>query len=1163
MQQTKFDQCWLVLPSPPSAPWLVDQFETLAAKLKSHGTARPTVTSHYIVYGVLWNCRLVTRSVEVMKRGKEPPKGQRSIASFVFKKAISSAGHGEPHSSKDAKDLESTLPKTAQSDHFDPDAENERSSKRARPTRNVQPPRSKSSLVNAHDRHVKWQNKLLGDETAGFSRIRTQDALKQAVNGQVQKMTPLELQVSTLQAQHPDCILAIECGYKYRFFGRDAEVASEVLGIFSYPDRNFLTAGIPTATIDRHVRRLAMAGYKVGVVQQTESAAIKAASDNRYKPFERKLSAIYTRSTLEAGPLAAARPKKCATENHNDDDQAGFEIDDQGHGEMPNTMAVPTVTGKMNVALETNEQQSSHLVCIMEAEPEKSKCEQSKGRNSGGVEIAVIAIEPSTGKVLHALLTDSPMRAELQSCLMFVAPAELLLVLPLSTETRRLAESFATTSSGGRSVRMEMVTATNNFIDDAQAIRIIDQYSCLGVNPQETLHPLVSRCLAYSLEHLKPFGLNGVLRDRPHLSLALTNFAEVQELSLSPNALSQLEVLRNADDGREKGSLLWLMDRTVTPAGARLVRRWVSRPLRSVALIRQRLQAVQEIVQRGIHHPIISALPVTLRSLPDFERILGRVLHGTSSPPEFVSLLKSFSDLYKKLGLEANIDGNNGVQHLSGTIDEEALDIKSPLLKTLFMAAGNLQCVAASKETLAAIDPVAAASGDMERLFVDETRFADVMERRHKLESARHMLDDLLPDLARALNVRSVSYVNVTNQGNYLVEVPVELEKRVPKQWQRVSSTKKVLRYRPPEVKSALAELELAEEYVAVTARGAWKRLQAEFSKEYSNLFRSAVDALAALDCLNGFASLAATGNYVCPEFITDDEEPQLHVVGGRHPILDVLLEGRFVPNDIMLGGIDGHHRCAVITGPNMGGKSCYIRQAALIACMAQAGSFVPAVSCKLHAFDAIYTRMGAADNIALGRSTFLEELGEASAILNKATRRSLVIMDELGRGTSTQDGKAIAAATLEYFVHRIGCLLLFVTHYPEVARLGLISGGGGAACFHMAHVVEAGSEQAERGDNAADALPPRVTFLYKLTSGVAEASYGLNVARMAGLPKSVVRRAYEKAQEVEGAAQAEHFHDVGRTLSALGDSEREEDALKAQLMALRRQIHSRMGVER
>jgi DNA mismatch repair protein MSH3 len=478
------------------------------------------------------------------------------------------------------------------------------------------------------------------------------------------------------------------------------------------------------------------------------------------------------------------------------------------------------------------------------------------------------------------------------------------------------------------------------------------------------------------------------------------------------------------------------------------------------------------------------------------------------------------------------------------------------------MAAGDLRCASASKETLAVIDPVAAASGDMEHLFVDEGRFSDVLEKRNELDMARNHLDSLLPNLARALNVRSVSYVNVTNQGNYLVEVPVELEKRAPKQWQRVSSTKKVLRYRPPEVKAALADLELAEEYVAVTAAAAWRRLQSEFSKTYSNLFRTAVDALAALDCLNGFASLAATGNYVCPEFVTDDEEPRLHVVGGRHPILDVLLEGSFVPNDIMLGGPKGH-RCAVITGPNMGGKSCYIRQAALIACMAQAGSFVPAVSCTLHAFDAIYTRMGAADNIALGRSTFLEELGEASAILRKATRRSLVIMDELGRGTSTQDGKAIAASTLEYLLQKIGCLLLFVTHYPEIARLGLISGGG-AACFHMAHVVE------DRPHIAGSAVPPRVTFLYKLISGVAESSYGLNVARMAGLPEAVVQRAYEKAREVEGAGHEElACHSVARSLFALADNERSQknvsnaQSLKDNLMALQKQIDLRMIIKK
>jgi DNA mismatch repair protein MSH3 len=216
-----------------------------------------------------------------------------------------------------------------------------------------------------------------------------------------------------------------------------------------------------------------------------------------------------------------------------------------------------------------------------------------------------------------------------------------------------------------------------------------------------------------------------------------------------------------------------------------------------------------------------------------------------------------------------------------------------------------------------------------------------------------------------------------------------------------------------------------------------------------------------------------------------------------------------------------------------MGGKSCLIRQTALIVIMAQAGSFVPAASARLHAFDAVLTRMGAADNIALGRSTFLEELSETSAILAAATPRSLVIIDELGRGTSTRDGVAIAHATLAHIVDAVRCLTLFVTHYPEVATLKARVGSA-LGCYHMACVAEAPSSSVAPGPGADDAQEcgdaaaaaaaaavPKVTFLYRATRGVAQASFGLSVARMAGLPEAAVGRAAEKARGMEAAAAA------------------------------------------
>jgi DNA mismatch repair protein MSH3 len=1144
------------------------------------------------------------------KKSKAPlPKGQRSIASFVFKKddnddLIASSG-GAP-ATNSAEDIINLVDEDEPHPTKRPRQEKNNTSNdnnAISTAGNAAPPKSKTSSITPHveaeARHQRWQSKLVGDESAGMQRVRTQEALEQrkdtsaAAGPSTVKMTPLELQVAALQRQHPECVLAIECGYKYRFFGKDAEIASAVLGIFSYPDRNYLTAAVPTFTVDKHVRRLVLAGHKVGIVRQTESAAIKAAGDNKNKPFERKLATIMTKATIEAGALAAGRPLTAAAAAAAAKSAAtsgGWNNEDEDEEEGAATAAA---VGRVEDAAYGNENNSAFLVCIVEGRGGGSTSPHTNTNTitntTNTTNIGLVALEMSTGEVYYSQFSDSPMRAELESRLMFTNPSEILLITPLSSPTRRLLEAYgsttstttSTTGSGGFNgsnnngpVRTETVSG-DKMSSAADALStVVDFYKSNETSPSSSgldavmkLPPLVVRALAHALEYLRPYKLESILR----LGATFQEFSEIQELSLSPNALTQLEILRNSDDGKEKGSLLWLMDRTLTKAGSRLVRRWVSRPLRDVGAIKERLDAVEELVNNSNNESkVLDALPGVLKELPDLERILGRVFYQTSSPTEFLLLLEVFRNLYLKLGLQADLDAVAVALYGSGEADGKDQPVESngdmqaaipfvsvppseassTLLRRELAAAADLRCAAVAQSIIASLNVDAAASGDKLNMFSDAVRFADVEEKKAAVVAVETELDNLRPQLAQILNLKAVNYVSIANQGDYLVEIPVDLEKRAPKTWEKVSSTKKFIRFRPPEVKRCLAELVLAKEYLAITANKAWIRLQTEFAQQHFAVFKRATRALATLDCLHSFAALAvgSAGSYVRPEFV-DDETAQLHITEGRHPVLDILLEGSFVPNDIHLQGssrdgdggrggrADGDdfsnmiveegnegnqqqlnpvkERCAVITGPNMGGKSCYIRQAALIAIMAQCGSFVPATTCRLHAFDAIYTRMGAADNLALGRSTFLEELGEASTILANATPYSLVIFDELGRGTSTQDGKAIAGATLEYVCSKIQCLTLFVTHYPEVALQSKDTEGMGS--YYMAHIVDEENGDDEELDGKEKV--PKVTFLYKAVKGVAEASYGLNVARMAGLPESVVVEAAQKAREMAAAA--------------------------------------------
>ncbi|KAK9810008.1 hypothetical protein WJX72_003290 [[Myrmecia] bisecta] len=805
-----------------------------------------------------------------------------------------------------------------------------------------------------------------------------------------QKHTPLELQVVELKRAYPGVLLIIEVGYKMRFFGEDAETAARECNIFCYPDRNFMTASIPVPRLHVYVRRLVEAGYKVGVVRQTETAALKAAGSNRYTPFTRKLTALYTRSTLEAGLL-----------------------DDVGETELAQRSG-PGADAWSNAQL------SNYLVCIVE--------QPAAGHGGdGSVEIGLAAVETSTGDVLYAEFRDSMMRSELEARLMYAAPRELLLAGPLSSASEKMLASYTGQTKG---LRAETVSR-DKYSGGGGLAAITAFYGATGSKEEAgaldavlQLPTLVVQALAHALDYLTPFGLEAILR----LGAAFRPFNAVHEMSLSPNALRQLEVLRNSDDGSERGSLLWLLDHTKTAFGGRALRYWVAHPLRHLDRIRERLDAVEELVAAASTAqledepgPLLS-INKTLAGLPDLERGITRILHRTASPAEFVTMLRAL----------ASIAVNCRLQLGEGDAADHAPGVQSPLLQRLLQAAASRQVAAAARAMLAVVDEGAAMAGDKLGLFRSEARFPHVFACRAELAACEAGLQGQLPLLRKRLRLPRLEFVSITNQADYLIEVPAE-RTDVPKDWQKICSTKKVHRYHPPEVKAALSALELAKERLQAACAAAWEDFLADFAQHYAP-FRVAVQALAALDVLLAFAQVSCNPGYVRPEFVEDEAEPQLQVTSGRHPVLDVALEGAVVPNDTHLA--HSGQRAIIVTGPNMGGKSCYIRQAALMAIMAQVGCLVPAEAVRLHVMDAIYTRMGASDNLAMGRSTFLEELTEASEILTHATPRSLVIIDELGRGTSTHDGLAIAIASLHHLVSQTRCLTLFVTHYPKVASL-------------------------------------------------------------------------------------------------------------------------------
>ncbi|GAU15437.1 hypothetical protein TSUD_44740 [Trifolium subterraneum] len=884
------------------------------------------------------------------------------------------------------------------------------------------------------------------------------------------KFTPLEHQVVELKAKYPDVLLMIEVGYKYRFFGEDAENAARVLG------------------------------YKVGVVKQTETASIKAHGLNRAGPFCRGLSGLYTKATLEAAQDLGGGEDECGSV-------------------------------------------SNYLLCVVEKSilgEKKPNCGVEGGCD---VRIGIVGVEISTGDVVYGEFNDNFLRSELEAVVASLSPAELLLGDPLSKQTEKLLLAFAGPSSNARVERAsrdcftdggasaEVMTLYENMHvdsppDSMQSNELAEHRSQqMVVKEVMNLPDLAVEALALTIRHLKGFGFERIL-----CSGALRPFISNTEMTLSANALQQLEiiaadegflcfqVLQNNSDGSESGSLLQIMNQTLTIFGSRLLRHWVSHPLCDQSLIAARLNAVSEIAESmgtcngmknlecfeedsdvAIMQPalanILSSVLASLGRAPDIQRGITRIFHRTATPSEFIAIIQAVLSAGKRLQ-QLNIG--------EGDSDNSNNKLRSELLKKLISTASSASVIGNAAKMLSSLNKDFSYEGDLTNMFIaTEGQFPEVITARKDFQMAAEQLDSLIDLYRKRLGMRNLEFMCVSGI-THLIELSTDV--KVPSNWVKVNGTKKTIRYHPPEVVTALDGLSLAKEKLTVACRAAWDSFLRDFSKHYAE-FQASIQALAALDCLHSLAILSRNKGYVRPVFVDDHEPVQIQICSGRHPVLETTLQNNFVPNDTNMHA--DREYCQIVTGPNMGGKSCYVRQVALITLMAQVGSFVPASSAKLYVLDGIYTRMGASDSIQLGRSTFLEELSETSHILHRCTGRSLVILDELGRGTSTHDGMAIAYATLHYLLKQRKSLVLFVTHYPKIASLET-EFPGSVAAYHMSHLTSHNDASRKSNDHE------NVTYLYKLVPGVSERSFGFKVAQLAQLPSHCISRAIVMASKLE-----------------------------------------------
>ncbi len=545
-------------------------------------------------------------------------------------------------------------------------------------------------------------------------------------------------------------------------------------------------------------------------------------------------------------------------------------------------------------------------------------------------------------------------------------------------------------------------------------------------------------------------------------------YSQGQFMGLDLTARRNLEITASLASGDKRGSLLWVLDRTKCAMGARLLRQWLEKPLLSVPAIQRRQNAVGALVSDAITRDRLQGY---LSDMYDVERIIGRIVYGTANCRDLRALWQVCS--------------------LLPSVKETLLASPSKTLRDLAGQIGDLSDIADLIDAAIAENPPFSVreGGIIREGFSD-----DVDHLRSLLNGGTTRVSEIERTERERTGIKTLK-VGYNKVFGYYIEISKSYISQAPESYIRKQTLTNCERYITQELKELEGEILSASERVTALEYELFTRIREQIAAQAGRV-QQASHALACADVYASFAQAAAQYGYCRPEM---DNSDRIDIRDGRHAVVERMLkDSLFVPNDTLLDC--GENRVAIVTGPNMAGKSTYMRQVALIVIMAQCGSFVPAASATLGVCDRVFTRIGASDDLSSGRSTFMVEMSEVADILRHATSRSLLILDEIGRGTSTFDGMAIARAVLEYAADKkkLGAKTLFATHYHELCELE--AGVSGVKNYNI--VVK------KRGDE--------IIFIKKIVRGGANDSYGIEVGKLAGLPDSVIRRAKEVLKSIE-----------------------------------------------
>ncbi len=860
--------------------------------------------------------------------------------------------------------------------------------------------------------------------------------------------TPLFRQWEALKQQHPDVLVLFRLGDFYEMFGNDAQIGARELGLVLTsrecgPGRRIPMCGLPHHALQRYLVTLVQKGFRVALADQVEDP--KQAKGLVRREVTRVVSAgTVLEDNLLGGP------------EHN------------------YLLAVGRAEGRYGVALL---EVSTGAFLVTEPSPGVARASQSASPASADSQAGSPALP------LHA--ASDPSLAALLEEIARVQPAEVVLPSDLGADAEfrraldQVYEGAVTVSETEPDWR-----GPDSELREFFGVETLAAFGCADL-------PAAQAAAALALRYVRQNHLEAL----PHLQ-GLTTYRRADFMVVDATTRRNLELVRTLRENSTKGSLLWLLDRTLTPMGGRLLRDWLLQPLLSPAAIDRRLDAVEELLTRRGE---ADRLRSELKAIYDLERLISRTATGTANArdlraladslprlPEIQAVLREMeSELLRELGEEMYGEDPSirVAQALEPASGEETLGEGTQAWKPA------LPRLAAYLDRALALEPAATVT---EGGLIREGFSPELDELRALAAGGREWIANLQEHERARTGIKSLK-VGYNKVFGYYLEVSTPNLPLVPEDWQRKQTLTNGERYITPELKEQEAKVLGAQERAQQLEYDLFCEIRTQASA-YAPQVLQAARALATLDALQSLAQVALDYHYCRP--VLDDSDV-LEITGGRHPLVERLHEEEpFVPNDAHLDTTA--RQLLVLTGPNMAGKSTYLRQVALIVLLAQMGSFVPAEAARVGVVDRIFTRVGASDDLATGQSTFMVEMTEAANILHHATDRSLIILDEIGRGTSTFDGLSLAWAMAEYLVREIRAKTLFATHYHHLNELAEV----------LPRVVNYRIGVKEEGDH--------LVFLRRIMPGGTDRSYGIQVARLAGLPEAVIERAKEVLHSLE-----------------------------------------------